>query len=166
MRLQQQPQDTPEMTRLQVDIVPLMKNFLTLFFRWFSIHFTIYPSNLYFVSLSTKIMGDHVKGFAKAEVGIHCSPLIHLVSHIIVESNVFGQAKFSFHKSMQTIPITFLSSMCLETVSRKISSFTFAGIELKPIGLQFPAPSFVKKERVFALFQSSGVSPNHHDHSK
>lgn len=122
-------------TCLQVDIVPLMKNFWTLFFRWLSIHFTIYPSNLYFVSLSTKIIGDHVKGFAKAEVGIHCSPLIHLVSHIIVESNVFGQAKFSFHKSIKTISLTFWSSMCLEMMSRKISTFTLPDIELKPVGL-------------------------------
>lgn len=99
-----------------------------------SIHLTIHPSNLYFVSLSVKIMRDHVKGFAKAEVGIHCSPLIHTHSHIIVENNVFGQ-RSSFHKSMQTIPITFLSSMCLEMVSREISSFTLPGTELKPIGL-------------------------------
>lgn len=80
-------------------------------------------------------MRDNVKGFAKAKVDIHCSPLIHLASHIIVESNVFVQEKFPFHKSIQTIPITCLSSMCLEMVSRKVSSFTFPGIDVRPIGL-------------------------------
>jgi len=47
-------------------------------------------------------MGHCIESPSEVEINIHCSPLIHQASYLIIASYQFGQARFSLFKSMMT----------------------------------------------------------------
>ena len=65
--------------------------------------------------------------------------------------------------------MTFFSSNCLERVSRRSYSITFAGTKVRLTGLHFTRSSFLlflKTGVAKAILQSSGISPVYQDFSR
>lgn len=87
-------QGTPLLTCLQLGFVPLVTPSCAHSFGQFLIYLTFHLSNLYFVSLSTKVKVNNMAW----------SPVTHKTSHPTVEGNELGQARFPLCKSMQTTP--------------------------------------------------------------
>lgn len=104
-------------------------------------------------------MEDHVKALTKLKVkNIHSSPLIHSVSHIIVEGSWVNQAQFALSKSMLAIPnhlpvFHVLANGFHDDLLHKLTEvWCEAGWPVVP---QIPPPAFLD----VYLVQSSGTLP-------
>ena len=115
-------------------------------------------------------MGDSVENLAREKINkIYYYPLIHQASQFTVEGYQVGQAWLSLCNNLCWLLLITLSVRCPAMVSRKICSITFPGTELRLTSLSLPRSSFLpflKTGVMFAFFQSSKISLDHHDLSK
>lgn len=69
------PWGTPLVTGLQLDLMLLFTNIWAQPIRQFSAYLIFHFSNLYFVSLPTRVLGDSMKNIIQLKLNnIHCSP--------------------------------------------------------------------------------------------
>lgn len=77
-------------------------------------------------------MCDHVKSLTEIKIDDNnCSYLIYQHSFSIVESHWINQAPFVLGGAILAISIHFLSSLCLDTASRRSSSVFLLGTEVR-----------------------------------
>lgn len=84
----------PLVLGFQLDLLPLITTLQTWQFSQFLLYVTAHLCSPYFTSFVYEdVTGDGVKSLIHIKINyIHCSPLIHLASHFIIDVYQTGQA--------------------------------------------------------------------------